>query len=150
MDSIADKIQNLRKTKGLTQEQFAERAGVSRQTVYKWESGYVQPNSGNIAKLCEVFEVDKNYFYDTVNSAGTTKQSKKPIIIFAVIAVLTLLFAAVTLCIGLITYQPEGSAMRASTSSLTAAHFYISLAVTIVLFCLAVIFAVKLALKSKK
>ena len=37
--NIADRIQNLRKTKGLSQEQLADAIGVSRQAVSKWESG---------------------------------------------------------------------------------------------------------------
>lgn len=34
----ADRIQYLRKTKGISQEELADKAGVSRQAVSKWES----------------------------------------------------------------------------------------------------------------
>lgn len=37
--TIADRIQQLRKQNGLSQEQLAERLDVSRQAVSKWESG---------------------------------------------------------------------------------------------------------------
>lgn len=37
--TIADRIQNLRKTKGISQEELADKIGVSRQAVSKWESG---------------------------------------------------------------------------------------------------------------
>lgn len=37
--SCSDNIQFLRKRRGLTQEQFAEALGVTRQSVSKWESG---------------------------------------------------------------------------------------------------------------
>lgn len=36
--TVADRIQNLRKTKGISQEELADKIGVSRQTVSKWES----------------------------------------------------------------------------------------------------------------
>ncbi|MDE7250897.1 MAG: helix-turn-helix transcriptional regulator, partial [Lachnospiraceae bacterium] len=36
--NVADRIQNLRKIKGISQEQLAEAIGVSRQAVSKWES----------------------------------------------------------------------------------------------------------------
>ena len=36
--NIADRIQNLRKLRGISQEQLADRLGVSRQTISKWES----------------------------------------------------------------------------------------------------------------
>lgn len=37
--TIADRIQQMRKQNGLSQEQLAERLDVSRQAVSKWESG---------------------------------------------------------------------------------------------------------------
>lgn len=37
--SMGQKIQNLRQSKGLSQEQLAEKLDVSRQSVSKWESG---------------------------------------------------------------------------------------------------------------
>ena len=40
--TIADRIQQLRKQNGLSQEQLAERLDVSRQAVSKWESGVSQ------------------------------------------------------------------------------------------------------------
>lgn len=36
--NIADRIQSLRKSKGISQEQLADVVGVSRQAVSKWES----------------------------------------------------------------------------------------------------------------
>lgn len=36
--TIADRIQNLRKVKGISQEEHADKIGVSRQTISKWES----------------------------------------------------------------------------------------------------------------
>ena len=40
--SIADRIQTLRKSKGISQEELADKIGVSRQAVSKWESGVSQ------------------------------------------------------------------------------------------------------------
>lgn len=68
--SLGEKIYSLRKSKGLSQEKLAEQAGVSRQTVYKWESDYVQPNADNIQVLCEIFAVARDYFYDNVQTAS--------------------------------------------------------------------------------
>ncbi len=49
-------LQYLRKTNGsLTQEKLAERMGVSRQTVSKWESGEALPEIAKLLELCEVF-----------------------------------------------------------------------------------------------
>jgi len=40
--NLADRIQQLRKRKGISQEELADRIGVSRQAVSKWESGLSQ------------------------------------------------------------------------------------------------------------
>lgn len=37
--TLADRIQHLRKAKGISQEELADQIGVSRQAVSKWESG---------------------------------------------------------------------------------------------------------------
>lgn len=37
--NLADRIQQLRKIRGISQEELADRIGVSRQAVSKWESG---------------------------------------------------------------------------------------------------------------
>ena len=46
-----EKIVRLRKIKGITQDEFASAVGVSRQAVYKWESGQSYPE---VAKLIEI------------------------------------------------------------------------------------------------
>ena len=42
MNHLAENLQALRKARGYTQEQLAERLEVSRQAVSKWESGVSQ------------------------------------------------------------------------------------------------------------
>ena len=46
-----EKIVRLRKIRGITQDEFASAVGVSRQAVYKWESGQSYPE---VAKLLEI------------------------------------------------------------------------------------------------
>lgn len=59
--SIADKIVKLRKEKGLSQEVFAEKLGVSRQSVSKWESGSALPDTDKIVAMSELFGVSTDY-----------------------------------------------------------------------------------------
>ena len=49
--TFKEKLVKLRKMKGLTQDDFASAVGVSRQAVYKWESGQSYPE---VAKLIEI------------------------------------------------------------------------------------------------
>lgn len=54
---ISRNIQSLRKANNMTQEALAERVGVSRQAVAKWESGETVPDLANSAAIAEVFGV---------------------------------------------------------------------------------------------
>ena len=54
---ISINITTLRKKKGLSQEALADRIGVSRQTVAKWESGESAPDVEHCDAMAELFEV---------------------------------------------------------------------------------------------
>lgn len=58
---LSEKILNLRKANNLTQEQLAEKTGVSRQSVSKWESGQAVPDLDKIVALCEIFDVATDF-----------------------------------------------------------------------------------------
>lgn len=53
-------LKELRKTKKLSQEDLAERVGVSRQSVSKWETGDAYPEMNNILMLCKIFNCKIN------------------------------------------------------------------------------------------
>ena len=50
-------IKTVRKNKGFTQEDLANRLHVTRQTISKWEKGYSVPDADMLAKLAEEMEV---------------------------------------------------------------------------------------------
>ena len=55
--SFAEKLQTLRKEKGMSQESLADLAGVSRQAVSKWESGQSYPEMDKLITLSDLFGV---------------------------------------------------------------------------------------------
>lgn len=57
---FGDNLRHLRKYKKLSQEQLAEKVGVSRQSVSKWECGESYPEMDNILTLCEIFRCKIN------------------------------------------------------------------------------------------
>ncbi len=59
--NIADRILNLRKSKGISQEELADKMGVSRQSVSKWESEQSTPDVEKIILMSEFFEVTTDY-----------------------------------------------------------------------------------------
>ena len=58
---FADKLTQLRKAKGLSQEDLADSLGVSRQAVSRWEQGNTFPDLPNLQKIMKVFGVSADY-----------------------------------------------------------------------------------------
>ena len=59
--NLADRIQSLRKTKGISQEELADTIGVSRQAVSKWESEQSIPDLDKVIIMSEYFDVTTDY-----------------------------------------------------------------------------------------
>lgn len=59
-ETFSDKIVALRKGKKWTQEMLAEKCGISRQAVAKWENGQSVPDIFRIIELAELFQVELN------------------------------------------------------------------------------------------
>ncbi len=58
---ISDRIQSLRKSKGMSQEEFADAVGVSRQAVSKWESEQATPDIDKVIIMSDLFGVTTDY-----------------------------------------------------------------------------------------
>lgn len=58
---LADKIIELRKKQGWSQEELAEMVNVSRQSVSKWEGAQSIPEMDKIIKLSEIFSVSTDF-----------------------------------------------------------------------------------------
>ncbi len=58
---LADKLFELRKEKGWSQEKLAEQINVSRQSISKWESGQALPELEKIVELSKIFQVTTDY-----------------------------------------------------------------------------------------
>ena len=58
---LGEKIQQLRKGKGLSQEELAGRLTVSRQAISKWELGESIPDTENVVQLSKLFGVSTDY-----------------------------------------------------------------------------------------
>ncbi len=57
---FGDNLKQIRKSKNISQEDLAERLGVSRQSVSKWETGENYPSMFNIMCLCDIFKCKIN------------------------------------------------------------------------------------------
>ena len=59
--TVGDKLLDLRKKKGLSQEEVANLLNVSRQTISKWETGESKPDFDKIVPICNLYEISTNY-----------------------------------------------------------------------------------------
>ncbi len=72
MRTQGERIKKLRKSKGVTQRELAQRLGISEQAVSKWEKNLSNPSTKNLLQIAKIFNVSITYFYQSEES-----QSKK-------------------------------------------------------------------------
>ena len=105
---IGNNIVNLRKKSGLSQEELAEKVGVARQTISKWELGETSPDLKQAKGLSKIFKVSLDELADndikeilvekTTNTeklAGLILKLIKFIIIFIIVVPIILVGARI-------------------------------------------------------
>ncbi len=75
--NLPEKLQTLRKQNSFSQEELAEKLGVSRQAVSKWESGAAIPEVEKLIELSRIFGVSLN---ELLQVEETTEQAQSPAI----------------------------------------------------------------------
>jgi len=77
--NLSDNLKKIRKDNNLSQEQLAEKLGVSRQSVSKWESGLAYPEMDKMLQLCQLFNLNidelLNQDLKEVNNEKQTKNN---------------------------------------------------------------------------
>lgn len=74
---LSDNLKRIRKDNNLSQEQLAEKLGVSRQAVSKWESGQSYPEMDKVLLICKLFNYNLDELMnENVKEVDETKQSK--------------------------------------------------------------------------
>lgn len=84
--NIADRIQTLRKNCGLSQEELADRIGVSRQAVSKWESEQSTPDIDKIILLSDCFDVTTDYLLKGIEPTDDAAKNEADARIFSIVA----------------------------------------------------------------
>lgn len=93
-----EKLQQLRKDKGITQEELAQAIYVTRAAVSKWERGLGIPSKESLKLLCDFFNVKSEELldsYELIDENQKNKNSKKKLIILfsSIIILLTIFFS---------------------------------------------------------
>lgn len=74
---IGSFLKELRKEKELTQEQLAEKFGVSSRSVSRWENGNTMPELGILVELADYYEVDIKEIIDGERKSEGMKKEEK-------------------------------------------------------------------------
>ncbi len=129
--NIGDKILELRKKKGITQEQLGDLLGVARQTISKWELNETSPNLEQTKNLAKILEVN----IEEITSGDNLKKEEKQNDFFKiVINVLKIIFLIVIIVvIVLISYiyfkdyflvQPKSTGMEIKCTYDNTEYYY--------------------------
>ena len=74
---LHEKLLHFRKARGMTQDEFAEALFVSRQTVYKWETGRALPDVNRLRQICDFYQISADELLDTQFCMSTAEVKSK-------------------------------------------------------------------------
>ena len=125
-----EKLQELRKQKGMTQEELAERLFVSRTAVSKWESGRGYPNIDSLKAIAGFFSVTVDQLLSSEELLTAAEDSQKQ----TVGRLRDLWLGLTDLCMALLLFLPlfatetDGGVQTASLLSLCGVEIYLTVA----------------------
>lgn len=130
-----ENLRNLRKQKGLSQEELAERLHVVRQTVSKWEKGLSIPDADLLIRIAEIFETSVSILLgDTVEpsenkniiaqkleqlNALLAEKNRRSRRIWKVVAIILISIAVITVLLIILNISTYQSYKSFSTKGLT-------------------------------
>ena len=76
--TFGEKLTRLRKREGLSQEALAERLGVSRQAVSRWEQSAALPDAAKLLPCARLFRVEVEWLLDDARGWEDQAQSAEP------------------------------------------------------------------------
>lgn len=76
--TTGEKIYNARRKAGMTQEELADKLGVTRQAVSKWEADAAFPETEKILLLCKLFSLSADDLLFPEHSAETQSADEEP------------------------------------------------------------------------
>ena len=74
---INEKLYELRKEAHLSQEETAEKLGVTRQTISKWETGESSPDIDKILPICNLYHIDTEELFKGIKKEEVNEENKE-------------------------------------------------------------------------
>lgn len=101
MNIVGKNIKRLRLSQGMTQDAFAEKMFVTRQTISNWETGKTQPDLETLSAISDLFQVEPTELIYGVKK--TYKRYQKKYIITAAVSLCVIIAVILLECI----YYPQ-------------------------------------------
>ena len=129
--TISQNLKDLRRLSGLTQEQVAEKVGLTRQAISSYESGRTQPDITMLEKLAEVYGAELT---DVLYGAGQRQRAlrfwrRAPFVLAGLVLAVVLLRSALLLWLNIFLTYPDGMALTDATMPLVERRFALLYAV---------------------
>ncbi len=145
-----EKLQELRKQKGLTQEELATRLYVSRTAISKWESGRGYPNIESLKAIAKLFSVtvDELLSTDEILTIAEEDGKRKEKHFFDMI------YGLLDICIAMLLFLPffaektDGVIQSVSLIALGSVQRYLKIAYLVVVIAMIVMGVMTLALQN--
>lgn len=174
---VGKEIRRIRRENHLSQEEFAEKAGVSRQTVHNWENDLADPSLEKLSELSILFQVPLTSFLSDVPAAAqlpsaenahneteqencetkvSDKSHKKRIILFSAILISVMIISSFILIIfGIAAFPGEEEKSHLTYSvyyigSFSQFIFWTAFTVAIVIVAVLVFLIVRLVRKGRR
>lgn len=145
-----EKLQNLRKSKGLTQEELAEALYVSRTAISKWESGRGYPSIDSLKEIAKYFSVtiDELLSGDEILSIAEEDNKQKELhlrsLVFGLLDISVLMF----FFLPFFGQKTDGMVQGVSLLSLTEIASYLKIAYYVIVISVIVYGIITLALQN--
>ena len=115
---LSERIYQFRRKSGLSQEQLAEKIGVSRQAISKWESGTSMPEFQKLLALSECFHITLDELVKDRGAEERTEEAKGPKAMDQKAGICLCLAGAICLTLsGLMMVISPGAAEQLNTAS---------------------------------
>ena len=99
MDHFGERLAALRKERGLSQEDLAEKLQLTRQTISKWETGASTPDLELLIQLAEVFDVSTDRLLGAGKCANQEGEEKASFLTIFCLFMLAVFAAGIVLYI---------------------------------------------------
>lgn len=106
---LGEKLYRLRESKNMSQEELAEKLGVSRQTISNWENDKVTLDVDKAQELCKLYNIDMNELFDFEPAQSNSHKQGKTLLIALICVIAAFALLAIGSVVGLVLGASETS-----------------------------------------